>query len=75
MKNYTLDQIKKLNLEAQTNIREQVTYNGMLDAFYKIYKHEGVTAFYKGFTPLVLKVFPSSGVFFLTYEMTLKALD
>jgi len=47
----------------------------MIDCFKKIYKHEGVAAFYKGLTPLVMKVFPSSGVFFLTYEGTLKLLN
>ena len=38
-------------------------------------KNEGITAFYKGLTPNMIKIFPSSGVFFLTYEYTLKALN
>ena len=74
MKNYTLEQIRKLGIEAQTNFKEQVHYKGVIDAFSKIYKHEGISAFYKGLTPLVMKVFPSSGVFFMVYEMTLRLL-
>ena len=47
-------------------------YEGVIDCFRKILKNEGVTAFYKGLTPNLLKIFPSSGIFFLTYEYTLK---
>ena len=74
MKNYTVEQIKKLGLQSGTNIREQVHYEGVIDCFKKIYKYEGVSAFYKGLTPLVMKVFPGSGVFFMAYETTLRLL-
>jgi hypothetical protein len=40
-----------------------------------MYKNEGVGAFYKGLTPLVIKIFPSSGVFFLAYEYSLLLLN
>ena len=43
----------------------------MVDTFRKIFKNEGITAFYKGLTPNLLKIFPTSGVFFLFYELTL----
>ena len=49
-------------------------YRGVIDAFRKIYKNEGIGAFYKGWSPLVMKIFPSSGLFFLTYEYTLLLL-
>ena len=55
-------------------MREQIHYNGVIDCFRKIYRYEGVAAFYKGLTPLIIKVFPSSGVFFLVYEATLRML-
>ena len=58
-----------------TNTKEIVKYDGMLDCVRKIYKNEGFRAFYKGLTPNLLKTFPSSGVFFLAYEFTLKVLD
>ena len=43
----------------------------MIDAFKKIYSNEGIKGFYKGLTPLVIKIFPTSGIFFLTYELSL----
>jgi solute carrier family 25 (mitochondrial folate transporter), member 32 len=50
-------------------------YTGVIDCFRKMYKIEGVGAFYKGLTPLAIKIFPSSGVFFLAYEYTLLMLN
>ena len=42
-------------------------YNGMFDAFRKVYKHEGMTGFYKGFVPGMLGV--SHGALqFMAYE-------
>eukprot|EP00347_Sterkiella_histriomuscorum_P013088 403366067 len=75
MKKYTIEQIERLHLQTSTNYKDQVQYDGMRDCFKKIYKHEGMRAFYKGLTPLVLKVFPGSGVFFLAYESTIRALN
>ena len=56
-------------------MKQEVVYNGMTDAFVKIYKHEGIQGFYKGITPVVLKIFPTSGLFFLAYELTLSYLN
>ncbi len=53
------------------NNKDQTMYKGVIDAFRKIYRNEGMGAFYKGLTPLVIKIFPSSGLFFVTYEYTL----
>ena len=53
------------------NKREAVKYSGIIDCARKIHANEGFMAFYKGLTPSMLKVFPSSGLFFLTYEGTL----
>ena len=47
----------------------------MRDAIKKIYQNEGVMGFYKGLTPGVIKIFPTSGIFFLTYELTLSYLS
>ncbi|RWS11821.1 mitochondrial folate transporter/carrier-like protein [Dinothrombium tinctorium] len=42
-------------------------YSGMRDAFKKVYKHEGITGFYKGFVPGIIGV--SHGAFqFMAYE-------
>ena len=50
---------------------KEIHYEGMIDIAKKIYRNEGIFAFYKGLTPNLLKVFPSSGLFFLAYEGTL----
>ena len=46
----------------------------MVDTFKKILKNEGILGFYKGLTPNLLKIFPTSGVFFIFYELTLSYL-
>jgi solute carrier family 25 citrate transporter 1 len=45
-----------------------------MDCAWKILRNEGILAFYKGLTPNLIKVFPSSGMFFLAYEHTLRML-
>lgn len=75
MKKYTVEQVKQLNIEVSSNIKEQTIYNGVIDCFKKTYRNEGIGAFYKGLTPLVIKMFPTSGVFFLAYEGTLRMLS
>ena len=52
-----------------------IRYNGVIDCVTKIYRNEGMLAFYKGLAPNLIKIFPSSGVFFLTYEYTLKFMN
>jgi len=47
----------------------------MRDVAMKIYRNEGLKGFYKGLTPNLLKVFPSSGLFFLSYECTIRLLQ
>ena len=63
-----------LGIRVPDNNLERITYNGVIDTAKKIYKYEGISAFYKGLTPNMIKIFPSSGIFFLTYEATLKFL-
>jgi hypothetical protein len=54
--------------------KEEIKYEGMIDTFNKIYKYEGIKGFYKGLTPNLIKVFPTSGIFFIAYEITLSYL-
>jgi len=73
---YTHEEVSKFNLkDIHTNDREHTVYDGIVDCVKKTYRQEGIPAFYKGLTPLILKVFPTSGLFFLTYEGTLKLLN
>ena len=76
MKTYTRDEMeaKKLRMQ-ETNKGSEIRYNGMIDTIKKIYRNEGMKGFYKGLTPNILKIFPTSGLFFLSYELTLSYLD
>ena len=76
MKTYTKDEMEAKKLKMQkTNRKSEIRYDGMIDTIKKIYRNEGMRGFYKGLTPNVLKIFPTSGLFFLSYELTLSYLD
>ena len=76
MKQYKVDQVAELGLKVEGNKGEAVEYkSSMVDVAQKIYRNEGVAGFYKGLTPNILKVFPSAGLFFLSYEATLLFLS
>ncbi|GAB1867956.1 Calcium-binding mitochondrial carrier protein Aralar1 isoform X3 [Camponotus japonicus] len=47
----------------------QTTYNGLMDCARKIYKEEGVRAFWKGATARVFRSSPQFGVTLFTYEL------
>nr|CAN60251.1 hypothetical protein VITISV_039402 [Vitis vinifera] len=46
-----------------------IEYTGMVDAFRKTVRHEGIGALYKGLVPNSVKVVPSIALAFVTYEM------
>lgn len=64
-----------MGLSVQTNNKSAVTYDGIIDCVQKIMRNEGVRGFYKGLTPNMLRIFPSSGLFFLVYESVLLKLN
>lgn len=43
-------------------------YTGIADCFKKMYKHEGLTSFWKGILPPILAETPKRAVKFLTFE-------
>ncbi|CAF2049044.1 unnamed protein product [Brassica rapa subsp. trilocularis] len=45
-----------------------IEYSGMVDAFRKTVRHEGLGALYKGLVPNSVKVVPSIAIAFVTYE-------
>jgi len=45
-------------------------YDGILDCFKKVYKQEGITSFYRGLVPSVLKTTIASGLSFAIYRFT-----
>ena len=63
-----------MGLRVDSNKQEAIKYHGMRDVARKIYRNEGIAGFYKGLTPNLLKIFPSSGLFFLSYELTMAYL-
>ena len=63
-----------MGLRVDSNKQEAIKYDGMRDVARKIYQNEGIPGFYKGLTPNLVKIFPSSGIFFLSYELTMAYL-
>lgn len=74
MKKYSAQQVKEMGLAVAGNNKADVVYKGIWDCAQKIKANEGIRGFYKGLTPNMLRIFPSSGVFFLVYESVLLAL-
>ena len=75
MKTYTRSEMEVKQLKTRdTNIKKDIQYKGLRDAFKKIYRNEGIKGFYKGLSPTLLKIFPTSGLFFVSYELTLSYL-
>lgn len=68
MKHYSTEEVARLGLKVDTNNKEEIKYTGVRDCAIKMYRNEGIGAFYKGLTPSLLRGFMSNGLFFLTYE-------
>jgi solute carrier family 25 folate transporter 32 len=75
MKKYSTQQVEDMGLKIESNTRQQITYDGIWDCVRKIKGNEGLRGFYKGITPNLLRIFPTSGLFFIVYEYTLLALQ
>ncbi|KAF2075138.1 hypothetical protein CYY_003573 [Polysphondylium violaceum] len=46
----------------------KVRFKGTLDAFSKIYKHEGIFTLWRGLAPSLLMTIPSTTIYFTSYE-------
>ncbi|XP_067913957.1 mitochondrial thiamine pyrophosphate carrier [Heterodontus francisci] len=71
---YPFDLLKKrLQVEgfeqARTAFGQVRTYNGFLDCAYQVARAEGLTGFFKGLSPSVLKAAASTGFSFFWYEL------
>lgn len=51
------------------------SYPRMSDVFWRTLRHEGLSGFYKGIFPNLLKVVPSASITYLVYETMKKSLD
>lgn len=67
--------MEDMGLKIESNTRQQITYDGCWDCVRKIKSNEGFKGFYKGLTPNLLRIFPTSGIFFIVYEYTILALQ
>lgn len=58
-------------LKTRLALRKTGQYKGMIDAAIKIYRHEGLKSFYRGYVPNMLGIIPYAGIDLAVYE-TLK---
>jgi solute carrier family 25 phosphate transporter 23/24/25/41 len=66
---YPLDLVRrKMQVQGFQGANKDEMYNGMLDAFKKIWRREGIKGFYRGLAPNYLKVVPAISVSFWTFE-------
>jgi hypothetical protein len=61
-------------LQAQ-QANSESAYRGMSDVFWRTLHHEGVSGFYKGILPNLLKVVPAASITYLVYEAMKKNLS
>jgi solute carrier family 25 (mitochondrial phosphate transporter), member 23/24/25/41 len=61
-------------LQAET-ANSVTAYRGMTDCFRKTLQSEGISAFYKGLIPNLLKVMPAASITYLVYETMKKNLS
>lgn len=51
------------------------TYTGVRDVFTQMVRNEGISALFKGLTPVMLRAFPANAACFLGYELAMKGLN
>ncbi|KYR00355.1 mitochondrial substrate carrier family protein [Tieghemostelium lacteum] len=64
---YPIDCVKSLIQTDAINPIER-RYSGVIDCAQKIYKQQGISGFYKGFTPCFLRAIPANAACFVLYE-------
>lgn len=53
---------------AQMAVTQKDEYSSLRQVFVRIFKKEGVSGFYRGFTPTILGVIPYAGCSFFFYD-------
>jgi solute carrier family 25 carnitine/acylcarnitine transporter 20/29 len=71
---YPADVIKS-TMQADTTIRKDRTYPTILSTAKKLYRQHGARAFFKGFTPCMVRSVPANAVTFFGYEQARKFID
>lgn len=67
-------QVIRTRMQAQST-HSNGAYKGMSDVFWRTFQHEGLSGFYKGIFPNLLKVVPSASITYLVYETMKKHLS
>jgi solute carrier family 25 carnitine/acylcarnitine transporter 20/29 len=70
---FPIDVVKN-RLQSQSDDISKRKYTGIRDCVQKILKNEGPTAFFRGFTPALLRIFPANGMTWLAYDLTIRLL-
>lgn len=58
-------------LKTRLALRKTGQYSGMIDCAVKVYKHDGIKVFYRGYLPNIMGIIPYAGIDLAIYE-TLK---
>ena len=64
-----------MKVRLQTDDVRAPAYRGMLHAARKIYRADGVSGFFRGLVPVVLRAFPVNGATFVAFEGSMKLLE
>lgn len=62
-------------LKSRLQTAPEGKYAGLGDVFREAMRNEGVRAFYKGCTPVMIRAFPANAACFMGFEVALKALN
>lgn len=56
-------------LKTRLAIRKSDQYKGIFDCVQKMYYHEGIWSFYRGYVPNLLGILPYAGIDLAVYEV------
>ena len=57
----------KTRLQVLKRVEGEPTYNGIIDCAVKVFRQEGITAFYKGAVPRMIVIAPLFGIAQMVY--------
>jgi len=66
--------VVKSRLQTDSVVPSQRRYKNMWHCWKSIYRTEGISAFYRGFNPCIIRAFPTNAASFLAFEYSRKLL-
>jgi len=67
-------QLVRTRLQTQGMAGRPMLYDGMMDAFCKIWKCDGLLGFYSGLVPNFMKAIPAVSISYIVYEQVSRAM-